>query len=314
MLNKNINHTHTQSNLNKAKVNTNKSQKISNYPLALINVNNDSFSNTIIQLIVHMNRFFRTAMTEISVDNQPNYARLKLMYDNLYDQYFGNKKQISSFCLRQYVADCQPSSRTYQEYIDGRQQEAFLFFIDFLSNTPEHVKRLFKFKTIVNRKCSCNHTVIMYNNDEFSFEVPFEASRFTNFQGLFIQATQTKCSGCDKINNVTESTSFDIPVENRYVVINFHCFNCINNIAKRIKSKIYNFNPDSVVLPGCTITYRIHSFIIRIGETLNSGHYYLWTRNLIEPGWIQLNDSKSKKFKKIYESIENVNFLVLEQN
>ena len=107
------------------------------------------------------------------VDDQPNYARLKLMYENFYDQYFGNKKQIPSFCLRQYFADCQPSSRTYQEYIYGRQQDAFLFFIDFLCNTPEHLRSLFKFKTTINMKCSCNHTVIMYNNDEFSFEAPF---------------------------------------------------------------------------------------------------------------------------------------------
>ena len=49
----------------------------------------------------------------------------------------------------------------------------------------------------------------------------FETSRFTNLQCLFIQATQTKCLCCDKINSVTESTSFDIPVENKYFVINF---------------------------------------------------------------------------------------------
>jgi hypothetical protein len=46
------------------------------------------------------------------------------------------------------------------------------------------------------------------------------------------------------------------------------------------------------------IKYRIHSFIIHIGDSLNSGHYYIWTRNLLDPGWIQLNDSSSRKLKK----------------
>ena len=109
--------------------------------------------------------------------------------------------------------------------------------------------------------------------------------------------------------------TFVIPPNNRYIVINLHLFTIVNTIAVRTKSKITNFNVDLIQLPmeDNQIKYRIHSFIIHIGDSLNSGHYYIWTRNLLDPGGIQLNDSCSRKLKKMYSSLEKVNCIILEQ-
>ena len=83
----------------------------------------------------------------------------------------------------------------------------------------------------------------------------------------------------------------------------------------RTKSKIGNFDTENFLIPTINgnIRYKIHSFIIHIGETLQSGHYYLWTRQLLSNGWIQLNDTKSRKLSRMYESLDNVNFVILER-
>ena len=58
--------------------------------------------------------------------------------------------------------------------------------------------------------------------------------------------------------------------------------------------------------------FRITSAIIRLGEDINSGHYYVWTRQYNNIGWVKISDSMISHYSKFTNSQNNVQLFVAE--
>ena len=52
----------------------------------------------------------------------------------------------------------------------------------------------------------------------------------------------------------------------------------------------------------------------KFGDTINSGHYVIWTRNLKEAGWLRIDDVGHRKYKQCLKSLDNVQMLILKKN
>ena len=51
------------------------------------------------------------------------------------------------------------------------------------------------------------------------------------------------------------------------------------------------------------------SIIVRLGDTINNGHFKIWAHNLQINKWLLINDSTVRVYKELYKSMDNVNSL-----
>ena len=81
------------------------------------------------------------------------------------------------------------------------------------------------------------------------------------------------------------------------------------------KFVILNTRIDNITLQPLTLMnsanakFQISSIIVRLGDTINNGHFKIWAHNLQTNKWLLINDSTVRVYKELYKSMDNVNSL-----
>ena len=93
-------------------------------------------------------------------------------------------------------------------------------------------------------------------------------------------------------------------------------FHFVARQAVRINSRITNFNMDDLLVPSSgrlnQCRFRIQSSICINGETLDTGHYYTYTRRYNDDGWVKISDTYINNFAKFTNSQNNVQLFFTE--
>lgn len=92
----------------------------------------------------------------------------------------------------------------------------------------------------------------------------------------------------------------------------------INEInSKRYTNKIVVNDPNKIIIPSendSKIEYRIVSFIEHSGDSIVSGHYVAWVRNVRNKNkWVRIEDSKIG-FKEEFICLDNAYLIFLQKN
>ena len=86
------------------------------------------------------------------------------------------------------------------------------------------------------------------------------------------------------------------------------------------KFVILNTRIDNITLQPLTLMnsanakFQISSIIVRLGDTINNGHFKIWAHNLQTNKWLLINDSTVRVYKELYKSMDNVNSFTLSIN
>lgn len=81
------------------------------------------------------------------------------------------------------------------------------------------------------------------------------------------------------------------------------------------KFVILNTRIDNITLQPLTLMnsanakFQKSSIIVRLGDTINNGHFKIWAHNLQTNKWLLINDSTVRVYKELYKSMDNVNSL-----
>ena len=124
------------------------------------------------------------------------------------------------------------------------------------------------------------------------------------------------CPHCNQ--NVEETTirTYSPTTSSKYLLIYVNMFHFVARQAVRINSRITNFNMDDLLVPSSDrlnqCRFRIQSSICRNGETLDTGHYYTYTRRYNDDGWVKISDTYINNFAKFTNSQNNVQLFFAE--
>jgi hypothetical protein len=120
------------------------------YPLKIFNNDNSCYANVIIQVILHFGEFFQKFINLDATDSNGNSNN----FDSIYKYYYVAMKKTSpnttSHLIRRFTAKYPVNDNSY--YLDGSQQDAFLFFLDLHRRLPQQLKNLFLFAHNINTK------------------------------------------------------------------------------------------------------------------------------------------------------------------
>jgi len=105
--------------------------------------------------------------------------------------------------------------------------------------------------------------------------------------------------------------------ESKYFVLYVNTFHYVNRNATRINSRITDFNMNNFLIPSHNQTrlcrFTVKSAIVRLGETVNNGHYITWTRSYNDNRWLKISDSQISNYNKYSNSQNNVQFYFLQR-
>ena len=265
-----------------------------------------------VQVLIHLNNFFSDTIAGLQEFDTTSFR-------TIYSKYFNDfKNNSSAICtsesLRQYVARF-PKQPTEHSYLDSSMQDAFLFFTDLMNLWPDALRDRFKLLHCYKLICQCGHEI--NTNLRPTHQVTLRLNqneRQTYYSNLFVNSAIYDCEICKTEKPHFSYEFFRIPYECQFILLYVHNF---NNLKQRINSILVGYNPDEISFPcdpnGIIEKFMIRAAVIRIGESVDSGHFYVWCRNKSNTGWTCLNDSKHERSEMLPENLENVQFFVLEK-
>jgi hypothetical protein len=282
----------------------NSNKNLSAYPLKLINDDNSCFSNSNLQCLLHLGPFH----FKLVYDNDSAYKNIFSIYHfSLYQA----PKSYNSIAFRNFVGQ-----QLYPNiYVDGSQQDAFLFFLDWYSQVPNAIKNSFSFSHFINVKCPCGHESQKEDHLARYINIPLNiCNRSTKFDSCFFNHVNQYCPHCKKDKQHTFDHSFVFPSQCKYVVLSIQLFDQAAG-SKKIQSKLKNYDVNNIILPtrnNIAAVFRIRGIIIRNGESISSGHYYAWVPSLIDDAWYKICDTfGTKRFTKLPNTLDNICLIYL---
>ena len=288
------------------------------YPLKLLNSNKQflsCYANVILQVLIHFgNSFYQAVQT---MDNSLPFKRVFFTYLRFLSR---NTTPVSAMSLRTVVGE---------EFTGVAQQDAFNFFCALYDTWPVNIRQIFCLEHKVKRICVCGHTTypVVHNTNHITVSPDYTKSTI-EFKDLFrqIERNQFHCTNCRKHTKHSDYNSFNSNVmnnENKFFYLYINLFRWDNNLKKniKIKTKITNFNQNEILIPshddGINLKFKVSSACVRIGETIESGHYIIWANSLDSNGFIRIEDElsnyTSRRYQRLLTTLENVQLLFLER-
>jgi hypothetical protein len=283
-------------------------------PLRLLNTNNSCYANCVVQVLIHLNHFFSDTIAREQDCDTTGFRPIYFKYLNDFKNNSSASAMSTSESLRQYVARY-PNQPINHSYLDSSMQDSFLFFIDLINLWPEILRDRFKLLHNYKLTCECGHETL--TNFRPAHQVTLRLNPIepqTHFSNLFVNTTTYECEICKAAKPHSSYEYFRIPFECQFILLYVHNF---NNFKQRINSILVGYNPDEMTLPcgldGYIEKFMIRAAVIRIGDTVDSGHYYVWCRNRSNNGWTCLNDTEHDRSDTFPNNLQNVQYFVLEK-
>jgi hypothetical protein len=287
-------------------INIHKNQKLTAYPLKLINNDNSCFANSNLQCLLHLGQ---THLDSI-YSSTSEYSKIFQVYH--YAMY-SSPKLYNSLALREFVG----KNMRPNHYTDGTEQDAFLFYLDWYRRVSNVIQTSFKFTHFIKIRCTCGHENLREDNAARYINIPLNnQNRSSPFNCSFFNNVFENCTNCDKVTQCTFNHHFQFPNECKYVVLTIQLFSQSPNSPK-IRSKLVNYDVNNMILPTGSsngATFRVRAIIIRSGETISTGHYFAWVRGLNEDAWYKICDQAgTKRFVKLPNNLDNIVMMYLEK-
>ena len=220
---------------------------------------------------------------------------------------------LSSMNLRLIIAKYPPNLIDHQ-YTDGTQQYAFFFWLDLINICHDNLKNLFKYSEISTITCSfCSHATITRRSVNHINLSPNPNQSKTPLYTMFQNINIAICDKCDQNVQHTSTRAYLPNLESRYLIIYVNNFHYINGQGRRIESTISEFKINNFVIPSHNQTqicrFKVKTAIVRLGETIDQGHYITWTRSYTDHKWIKITDNFIYNFSKYTNSQKMYNFI-----
>ena len=292
-------------------------QLILGYPLRLNNNNNHCYCNVSIQALMRLQPDFTNEIVSLDDNELNDYTKVfKKIYLNFYSAL--SKRNVTLYSTEFQVCVNQFSNPNCENYIDGLQHDGYLFFIDLLARLNLQIQKLFHINIINDVRCQvceCHNT---YNEkNQFSINITLcQNSRLSDIDELFSlkNTSERHCSYCTKITKHSDVSSLLFDSKNKYVIVNVNAFINQDNVFVKVNSKLNNLDKEVFNINNVdNYQFKLIAIIIRTGNDTESGHYKIWTSSFDQTSWYLINDAQSRSYKKIYQSLDNVRFLILER-
>ena len=209
-----------------------------------------------------------------------------------------------------------PTRLQRNAYTNGRQQDSFLFLIEFINKLSTGAKALFRFTTVLTTKCTCDNQYSF--RDRIVTHISISLSKdspLTNFYETFTTHSERKCPAC---RNTTLHRDCNKIVTNpchKFVIIYVQGFHniLINQQSQNIRtiSSLTGYNPERIIFPDSNEVYQMSNVIFRHGETIDGGHYTIFTRNLNGHGWWLNSDSNYQFYNELPNILNHVQYILL---
>jgi hypothetical protein len=275
------------------------------YPLKLINNDNSCYSNVMLQVLIHLGISFENLVYQS--DNEFK-AIFQLYHVALYSQ----PKNYTSIALREFVGNYRPNNF----YLDGSQQDTFLFYLDWLHRVPISIQQAFSFKHTILRKCQCGMETERVNENERCFNMTLNTElNITLFSDCFSRYVQEFCFSCKKEQPHRFVDTFEFNETSKYMALSVQLFQQAHG-SKKIASKLHSYDYNRILIPTDRgfQQFKVSSIIIRNGETHTDGHYKIWVRSLKKPKWLYICDIDGvKEYLKPLNNLNNIQMIFLEK-
>ena len=234
-----------------------------------------------------------------------------------YHKFFEPNRNHITKIIRQIVAS-HFNAHNHDNYNQGQQEDCYLFFTDLMNMLPISVQNLFLFDIIIDIQCRLCKTPATYVDTKLtSFEIQLDHSnKLTDLtKSISLKdVSERQCSRCKQLTTHDDQRRIIIPIENRYIVAYVHNFTNFGDNYLKINSRLTNVSHEYYNIPNIdSVNFKIRSIIIRNGETIQNGHFKIWTRNLQTDKWLYISDKEIKSFNKIHNSLNNVNIIIFER-
>ena len=291
------------------------------YPLKLTNHGqNNCFANSVTQALLHMHPFFYQYL-----DSDPEYEnqlkkdylkKIKDFFNICYNAYNTQREPISTSILRAHLTEYHRSSLS--QYNGATQDDCFLFLTDFINSLNQSVRKLFMFDAIVKSKCkrcTTEHNYANSNNSHIDISLN-DNNRLTDLTKALklISYGERTCRSCKINTDCIDETTLILPESNKFVIVYVPNFKYVANKYVKLNTRLDNINHQPLIVNNSTnTTFQINSIILRLGDTVNNGHFKIWAHNLQTNKWLLIDDSVVRVYKELYKSLDNVNIIVLKR-
>ena len=169
----------------------------------------------------------------------------------------------------------------------------------------------------INRLCPCGfRSIALQRHIHFinvSTGISNQPQHIIPFNQLLVDQNTLTCENCNTQNEHSINNTYNIPDENRYIIINIHNTNMFVDNFKHVM--ISQYDPDNMLIPTSNghvnSSYHIKSIIVRYGETANGGHYISWVRSIFDNSWLRCNDSNIRKYPKLINNLKDATLIFL---
>ena len=112
---------------------------------------------------------------------------------------------------------------------------------------------------------------------------PNPGLRKTPLYSMFRSSNLSICDQCGQNVRHRITHKYLPNLESKYLIMYVNHFEYIDKQARRIKSTISHFNVDNFIIPSHNQTqlcrFKVKSAMVRLGDTIDHGHYEIWTRS-----------------------------------
>ena len=260
------------------------------------------------QAILRLGHYFNDAIRNIVDIEQQNNIH-SLINEFILASYQENQ-ELTTFRVRDLLGN--------PNYTDRTQQDAFWFWLDIYASLHPNIKNYFKLQETTTITCSvCNESSLRHRFVDHITISPRHTQSYTKFEETFVGKSINVCEFCNQNVEETSTRTYAITPETRYILLYVNTFHFVDRQARHINSRITNFNFDNFLLPSSNrlnlCRFRIKSAIVRLGETINAGHYYIWTRQYNNDGWVKISDTNINQYSKFTNSQNNVQLFFAEK-
>ena len=272
---------------------------------------NSCFANVVVQTLLNMSsEFFST------IDKNSTTCQTSSLIKSEFLDPFRKRSMIThtSFKLREIVQTIN-AHKLSDSYINGTQQDAFSFLIDFINFSCDDIKQYFGFSKQYVQLCLACDSTSNNSNDQIHFYIGLNRYNVNQmpFEELFFSDFDRKCTNPD----CKDSGSLKIRFEKYDFALNKFLILRIQSETNTFRSnmEILNFDPLKVVIPNSNNLFRVKSAIIHksncVGIAGQGGHYTYWKQ--FWEGWIEISDSVVNFHEKFVENLKDVYVLILEK-
>jgi hypothetical protein len=289
----------------------NETEQITNYFLKFGNINNDCYSNSIIQFILAIgpeldNKFQTNQQCQI-------YTYFKKLRENLLNK---NEHLHSSELLRTIIykkmIETKMQLNSENNLIDGNQHDANEFLRYIFLFMDSSIVRLFSFESIYQIECICGKKNIIATLNEQIFDLKTEREQI-NFKEYFNSSFVQAC--CISCKNELQIQRIYINV-NKFLILRIERGEYGGGTIKRRKILITDFNEELVFIPHSNSQFKLKAFISHYPNDESNeslGGHYATSVKIGANCWQEISDSECSYRKYLPKYLENVYMLLLEK-